>query len=313
MAIYRESLPQCLNGLFLTDSGLETRLIFEDGYQLDQFAVFVLLTNTKDRLRLKRYYIEHALLAIKYHCHFILESVTWRASADWAKKLGINLQELDSLNKQSIQLLEEVRSQFATPNNKFIISACIGPRGDGYQISTKMNEQQAFDYHKVQIQSFVNTQADMVSALTINYVQEAIGIVKAAQFYNMPVVISFTLETDGLLPSGQSLKEAILQVDKSTSNGPLYYMINCAHPTHFEQVLIAGEKWPTRIKGIRANASCKSHQELDESDVLDIGDPYELGQQYKKLLTNFKHINILGGCCGTDIRHIEQIAKACQG
>jgi S-methylmethionine-dependent homocysteine/selenocysteine methylase len=126
----------------------------------------------------------------------------------------------------------------------------------------------------------------------------------------MPVVISFTVETDGKLPTGQPLPEAIQEVDAATGRAPAYYMINCAHPSHFEAVL-DGQAWMARLRGIRANASKRSHAELDAAPDLDDGDPVELGQQYSDLRMRFSQINVLGGCCGTDHRHIEHIGAAC--
>jgi S-methylmethionine-dependent homocysteine/selenocysteine methylase len=151
----------------------------------------------------------------------------------------------------------------------------------------------------------------MVTALTMNYAEEAVGVARAAKNADMPVVISFTVETDGRLPSGQTLRAAIEQVDSATSLYPSYYMINCAHPTHFEHVLTEDEPWKQRVRGLRANSSRKSHAELDESSELDIGDPLELGKQYAQLKRRLPHLNVMGGCCGTDDRHLEQIAAAC--
>ena len=174
-----------------------------------------------------------------------------------------------------------------------------------------MSADEAQQYHAAQINTFSQTDADMVSAFTLNYVDEAIGIVRAARAAGMPVVISFTVETDGRLPTGQTLKDAIECVDAATQSAPAYYMINCAHPTHFDDALVAGEAWTERIRGIRANASRMSHAELNESAELDAGDPVEFGHQYKALVGRFEKLNVLGGCCGTDHRHVEQICEAC--
>ena len=192
-----------------------------------------------------------------------------------------------------------------------VISGCIGPRGDGYAPDQKMSIEQAQAYHQIQIHSLAEAGADCITAMTINYTEEAIGMVQAAQAEGIPIVISFTVETDGKLPTGQTLQDAIVQVDAETQQGPIYYMLNCAHPTHFADVLIPGEAWIERIRGIRANASRKSHAELDESEMLDDGNPQELGQEYRQLLAKLPHLNILGGCCGTDLRHVKAICQAC--
>jgi S-methylmethionine-dependent homocysteine/selenocysteine methylase len=192
-----------------------------------------------------------------------------------------------------------------------VISGCVGPRGDGYIPTDAMTAEEAQHYHQAQIETFCKADADLVTAITMNYMEEAIGITRAAQTAEMPVVISFTVETDGKLPTDQSLKDAIQQVDAATNNGPVYYMINCAHPTHFANTLVAGEPWLERIRGLRANASTKSHAQLNESETLDDGNPEELGSQYRELKNKLQNLNVLGGCCGTDDRHIEAICKAC--
>ena len=145
----------------------------------------------------------------------------------------------------------------------------------------------------------------------MNYAEEASGIARAAREAGMPVALSFTVETDGRLPTGQPLNEAIAQVDSETGAYPAYYMINCAHPTHFDTVLAPESEWINRIGGLRANASRMSHAELDEAEELDAGDPVELGQEYADLKRHLPNLTVLGGCCGTDHRHIEQIGLAC--
>jgi len=310
-AKYRKNLPQLSGDLFLTDGGIETTLIFHKGFELPEFAAFDLLNNDAGYSALKNYFSTYAGVANKYGVGFILESPTWRSSPGWGQKLGYSEKALVQANKQAIQLVSDVRVQYENPNTPIVISGCIGPSGDGYNPVTWLTETQAEKYHTPQIQTFAETEADMVTALTMTYAEEAIGIVRAAQAADLPVVISFTVETDGKLPSGQTIKNAIEQVDAATNSGPVYYMINCAHPTHFENSLPIGEKWVERLRGIRANASCLSHAELDEAEELDDGNPVELGFQYRQLKNRLPRLNVLGGCCGTDHRHIEAICQAC--
>lgn len=304
-------LPQLDYRPFLTDSGLETTLIFIDGIELPEFAAFILLETTDGRRRLRHYFERHAAIAHESSSGFIAESPTWRANTDWAEKLGYSRRELDTANKQAITMLADLRDRDGRGEREYVISGCIGPRGDGYDPRHMLTADDAERYHARQIASFAETQADLVSALTITYVEEAIGITRAAQDAGLPVVISFTLETDGRLPSGTELGDAIDEVDAATDRGPAYYMVNCAHPTHFEHVLDAGGSWLGRLRGIRANASRRSHAELDEALELDDGDPVELGSEYASLVARFPGLTILGGCCGTDERHIEQIARSC--
>lgn len=311
MAQYRNALPQLAGTFFLTDGGIETTLIFHEGLELPDFAAFHLFKTPQGEAALRKYFRTYAEIAKRFGTGLILESATWRASADWGKKLGYTPAELADANRRAIHLLEELRSEYETEQMPIVISGCIGPRGDGYVPDRAMSAHEAEVYHREQIETLAGTAADMVCAITMNYVEEAIGITRAAQRANMPVAISFTVETDGTLPTGQPLKTAIEEVDDATSGYPSYYMINCAHPSHFDQVLTNGAGWAQRIRGLRANASRMSHAQLNEASELDAGNATELGQEYADLKERLPQLNVMGGCCGTDHRHIEQIASAC--
>jgi S-methylmethionine-dependent homocysteine/selenocysteine methylase len=310
MAKYRQDLPQLSNQLFLTDGGIETTFIYHNGIDLPYFAVFDQLKSEKGTQALRDYYSRHAAIARANGLGFILESPTWRASADWGKKLGYTPSALADINHQSIAFLETLRKEFETAQSPMPISGCIGPRGDGYDPGRIMSEAEAEDYHAGQAQVFAKTAADMVTAITMTNINEAVGVTRAARATAMPVAISFTVETDGRLPSGELLRQAIEAVDAKTGNAPAYFMVNCAHPTHFDDTLVKAD-WSKRIRGIRANASKCSHAELDKATELDAGNPLEFGQQYRAIRDRLSHINVLGGCCGTDHRHVEQIALAC--
>jgi homocysteine S-methyltransferase len=309
MARYRNALPQLGDDLFLTDGGIETTLIFHDGLELPDFAAFHLLGKADGETALRRYFRSYADIARRYGTGLILETATWRASADWGKRLGYSRDALAEANRRAVDLLEEIRDEY--PDLEIVVSGAIGPRGDGYVPDRAMTEAQAEAYHSEQVDTFAATAADMVCAITMNYVEEAAGVAQAAKRAGMPVAISFTVETDGRLPTGQALTDAIEQVDDATARYPAYYMINCAHPTHFEHVLADAGPAVERIRGLRANASRMSHAELNEAAELDVGDPAELALQYAGLRALLERLNVVGGCCGTDHRHIEQIAAAC--
>jgi S-methylmethionine-dependent homocysteine/selenocysteine methylase len=311
MARYRNALPQLGGDLFLTDGGIETTLIFHEGLQLPDFAAFHLLKEREGTDALRKYFRTYAALAKRFGVGLILDSATWRANADWGARLGYTKAELAHANRTAIAMLEALRGELEDDKTRVVISGCIGPRGDGYDPVQLMSERDAEAYHSEQIETFATTAADMVTALTMNYVEEAVGLTRAAKRAGMPVAVSFTVETDGALVTGQSLQGAIEQVDAATSSYPAYYMINCAHPTHFDGALGAKHPWVHRIRGLRANASSKSHAELNESPELDIGNPTELGSQYAQLKQRLPQLNVMGGCCGTDDRHVEQIAVAC--
>jgi homocysteine S-methyltransferase len=308
---YRNHLPQLdgTGGLFLTDGGIETTLIFHDRLDLPCFAAFDLLKDEDGRAALGRYFSRHAAIARARGVGFVLESPTWRANPDWGRKVGYSDVALAEANRAAIALMETVREAQETTRSPMVISGCIGPRGDGYVPSEMMSEHEAEEYHSAQIATFAQTAADMVCALTMNYVEEAIGIARAAAQAGVPVAISFTVEIDGRLPSGQPLAEAITQVDDETDGAAAYFMVNCAHPTHFEHVLEPGSAPLERIRGLRANASTMSHAELDEAEELDEGDPVDLARRYAELRHRLPRLNVVGGCCGTDHRHIREISR----
>lgn len=310
MAKYRRSLPLMKGGTFLSDGGMETTLIFHEGVELPHFASFVLLSTSDGRRRLLNYYTRYLDIAQHHGTGFVLDTATWRASADWGTKLGYDAKALAELNQDAVYLLTELRAEYERPQAPIVLSGAIGPRGDGYRAS-RMSPDEAEDYHAAQVAAFAVSDADMICAYTITNIDEAIGIARSAQSHGLPCAISFTVETDGRLPNGRSLKEAIEIVDAATGRFPQYYMINCAHPDHFEASLDTGSAWVHRIGGIRANASTKSHSELDDSETLDAGDPAELGQRYRMLTHRLPRLRVLGGCCGTDHRHIAAICEAC--
>jgi homocysteine S-methyltransferase len=306
---HREPLPQLSGGTFITDGGMETTLIFHAGFDLPQFASFVLLDDENGVEALRNYYAPYVEIARKQGVGIILDTPTWRANPDWGVRLGYSPDALADIDRRGVALLEHLRAN-AGDKPPLVISGCVGPRGDGYRADESMSAAEAEEYHAPQIATFAEAAADMISALTLTYANEAVGIVRAAQEAAIPAVVSFTLETDGCLPSGQPLQEAIEEVDSKTTGAAAYFMINCAHPTHFADVFDNGGAWIDRIRGLRANASVKSHAELDEADELDEGDPVELAQQYSALSTRLRNLTVVGGCCGTDHRHVAAISAA---
>lgn len=311
MARYRTHLPQLDGTLFLTDGGLETTLVFIDGVDLPHFAAIDMLRRDGGRDRLARYYEQYLDIAAARGCGFVMESVTWRGNREWTRRLGYSEAEHLRANQIAIEDLAALRDRRETPALPIVISANIGPRGDGYDPGAIMTADEAEAYHATQIAIFADTSADMVTAMTITNTPEAIGIVRAAAKRSLPVVISFTLETDGRLPTGQPLASAIGEVDAATDGAAAYFMINCAHPTHFADVVAEGGDWVRRIGGIRANASTRSHEELDNSTDLDSGDPEQLGRDYALLHALLPAATVFGGCCGTDHRHVACIGDQC--
>ncbi|HEY8629870.1 MAG TPA: homocysteine S-methyltransferase family protein [Gaiellaceae bacterium] len=306
---YRAQLPQLSGETFITDGGMETTLIFDDGIALPDFASFILLDDASGIDVLRAYYTSYLEIAAEHGVGIVLDTPTWRANPDWGDRLGYSAAALADVDRRGVALLEELRAT-AEGVPHVIISGCIGPRGDGYRVDNEMTSEEAQRYHEPQVATFADTAADLVSALTLTYADEAVGVARAARDAGIPSVISFTVETDGRLPSGQPLREAIEEVDGQTQGVVAYFMINCAHPTHFAHVLEEGGDWRGRIRGLRANASEKSHAELDEAEELDPGDPAALARHYRELQTRLPSLTVVGGCCGTNHRHVAEICTA---
>lgn len=295
----------------LTDSGLETWLVFHRGVDLPDFAAFPLLDDPAGRELLAEYFRDHARIAVQAGTGIVLETPTWRANADWGARQGYDAAALDRVNRDAVAFVRDVVSEF--DGVEIVVSGNIGPRGDGYNPAELLAPDEAASYHRAQIESFKAAGADRVTMLTATHAGEAIGVVQAASSADMPVVVAFTVETDGRLPSGQALHEAVAEVDEATGGAALQFGVNCAHPDHFTSALEVDSPAISRIGLMRANASRASHAELDEAEELDDGDPVELAGQYAALRRAHPHLEVLGGCCGTDVRHVEAIAHMCVG
>jgi S-methylmethionine-dependent homocysteine/selenocysteine methylase len=299
--------------LILTDGGLETTLIFHEGVDLEHFAAFPLLDEAGGRDVLRAYFVPFLALAREHGAVFQLDTPTWRANRDWGARLGYDAAALDRVNRDAVAFAREVAAAYAR-DVAVRVNGAIGPRGDGYVVGERMTADEATRYHADQVGSFAAAGADVVGAATMTYPEEAIGVARAAADAGIPALVSFTVETDGRLPDGTELGAAIAAVEAATGGSPEAYMINCAHPTHFAGVLgEADDACRARIAGLRANASRMSHEELDAAEELDAGDPLDLAERYVALRDQLPELAILGGCCGTDHRHVGAIASAWRG
>ncbi|WP_238018248.1 homocysteine S-methyltransferase family protein [Dactylosporangium sp. AC04546] len=300
-------LPQLGPDVFLADGGIETDLIFNKGAELPEFAAFTLLSTEDGTRLLDGYFREYLAVAAEAGTGLVLESATWRANPDWAAKLGYDADGLARANRQAVELLLRLRDEQPT-GRPVVVSGCVGPRSDGYRPEQLMDTDAATEYHSTQIRQLRG--ADLVTAITMGYPEEAIGVARAARDAGLPAVISFTVETDGTLPVGMPLAEAVARVDEATDGYPAYYMLNCAHPDHFAAVLDPQAAWTHRIRGLRSNASRLSHAELDEAPTLDAGDPAGFGPLHRGLRDALPWLTVFGGCCGTDARHVRSLARS---
>lgn len=304
------TLPTPGGNPFLIDGGLETYLLFKEGFDLPYFASVTLLEKREGIVGLRDYYNRFLELARRHGAGFVLDAPTWRASPDWGETLGYGLGHLAGLNQRAVDLIEGHRRAAPADSPPIVLNAPIGPRGDGYDPGAVMSAEEAMEYHRWQVDVLADAGVDMVTALTMTNVQEAEGIAGAAVAAGLPVVVSFTVETDGRLPTGMALGDAVARIDDRFGEAIRFYMINCAHPSHFASVL-DDAALAQRIGGLRANASRMSHAELDEATELDEGNPSELAADYRALIDQLPSLCLLGGCCGTDHHHVDAIAGAC--
>lgn len=295
--------------LLLTDGGLETVMVFLEGLNLPHFASFTLLDHPAGRDALNRYYTGFLAEAAAQQAGFVLDTVTWRASVGWGKVMGLTAAQIDSVNQAAVAVVKALRADHKSNGRPILINGVIGPHGDAYAPDQVLSAQAAQDYHRRQVAVLAASGVDLISAMTISSLGEAVGIAKAAIEVDQPVALSFTVETDGRLISGMSLQDAITRTDEATDGAPLWYGINCAHPDHFRHILTGD--WVSRIGSLRANASRQSHAELDESSVLDDGNADDLARDYQALLQLLPGLHVVGGCCGTDLRHVAAIGHQC--
>jgi homocysteine S-methyltransferase len=291
--------------LALTDGGMETALQFHHGFDLPCFASFPVVGDERGRAALRRYFEPFLDTAQQHGLPFVLDTPTWRANPDWGTQLGYDADALAAANADAVEFARTLAGGHADVT----INGVLGPRGDGYVVGERMTGEQAAEYHAWQIGVLREAGVQRITALTLTYPEEAIGVVRAAAAAGMPVVPSFTVETNGRLPDGTSLAEAVERVDAATGATAEFFMINCAHPTHIAAGLDDAPALD-RIGGLRVNASALSHAELDEAEELDEGDPATLGRDNAALREKLPSVQLLGGCCGTDHRHVAQILAA---
>jgi homocysteine S-methyltransferase len=291
--------------LALSDGGIETYLTYRAGFELPCFAAFPLLSDARGREAIAGYFDGFFALAGRHGLPFVLDTATWRANPAWGAQLGCGMAELAGANREAVAFARELAGR----GDRVTVNGVVGPRGDGYAVSTRMSADEAADYHAWQIATLADAGAERITALTLTYPEEAIGVVEAAAACSVPVVAAFTVETDGRLPEGTPIADAIDRVDAATAGAAEFFMLNCAHPTHIAAGL-SGAPSERRIGGLRVNASALSHAELDASDSLDEGDPPALGRDNAALRARLPSVCLLGGCCGTDHRHVAEIVSA---
>lgn len=295
-------LPHQTDQRFLVFAATGTDLIFNRGVELPGFASFPLVEDPDVQPIIVDQMRELMKVSAESELGCIIDTLTWMANRDRAAPLGYDADRLATLNRKAVALMCELREE--DPRDDVLVALCIGPSRDAYARLEPMNVETARAYHRVQIGSVADAGIDLVNACTFNQIEEAAGAVLAAKDCGVPISVSFVVETDGCLDNGTGLEQAIDRVDELTGNAAAYFMVNCAHPDHFSHVLTGHP----RLKGMAVNASRCSHAELDDATELDDGDPQELGAQVAQLVRKFPHISVIGGCCGSDFRHMREMA-----
>lgn len=290
---------------WVTDAGLETDLIFRRGFDLPEFAAFPLVDDPRGREVLVGYYEDFARIAAAAGVGLLLETPTWRASRDWGVRIGYDEGALAAVNRAAVTLLRAIAKDWSDTLPAVRVSGQIGPKGDGYRPDLTVSIDEAAHYHRPQIQSLTDGGADACTALTLTTTNEALGIIAAARDVGLPVSVGFTVETDGTLPDGTRLSAAIERV--AADDAPDGFLVNCAHPDHVLPAFDRPGEWATQIRGLRVNASTMSHAELDAATELDAGDPASLAASHARLAAHLPGLEVVGGCCGTDARHVAAI------
>jgi len=290
---------------YVTDGGLETDLIFNHGAELPEFAAYPLLWTDEGRALLRHYYAAYADIAAAAGAGLLIETPTYRASTDWGRLLGHDPETLMEVNRHAVAFCRDLADGWRDRVTDVKVVGLIGQRGDGYAPGRGVHPDEAQDYHAPQVRAFAEAGADQVGVYTLTDPGEAIGVVRAADSYGVPVTVSFTVETDGKLPDGTTLRDAMEKVDSVAP--PAYFLINCAHPQHVLPALSQGGSWLDRIKGIQCNASTASHAELDEAEELDAGDLAVLIPAHRAVEKLLPSLEVVGGCCGTDSRHVAEL------
>jgi homocysteine S-methyltransferase len=295
--------------LYLSEGGQETEIMYKHGHDLPEFAMFPLLDDAKARADLDAMYARYLESAAASGFAALMGGLDYRASPDWAEKLGYSRETLREAQLRSIDFLREAAKPFAGQLPDILIAGVIGPRGDAYKLNRTITAQEAEEYHSVQLGTLREANVDLVSAMTFNNIPEAVGLSRAAKRVGLPIILNFTLDSSSRLRSGPTVREAIEAVDAEAGDAhPECYGLNCSHPIEMAPALEPGG-WFKRVRSLRPNAALMEKQALCKIGHLVDGDPPELGAQMGALAHRYPHLDIWGGCCGTWDTHLNHIAK----
>ena len=304
--------PRLKDKIYLTEGGTETEILYKWGYALPEFAMFPLLDNPEADAVIRDMYRRYFDVAAEHNTGMLVLGHDYRASPDWGAKLGYSPEGLAEMERRTVRFLDEIRAEYSAKVTDAYIAGCIGPRGDAYGTGAEIGENEAEDYHSVQLPTLRETPADMAIAVTFNNIPEAVGVIRAAEGIGLPIGVSLTLTTESRLRSGPTLRKAVETIDERTNGAAAWFGTNCSHPLEFEPALADEGPWIERLRYMRPNAVKMEKLALCKLGHLEDGDPVELGHQMGDLARRYPQMDLLGGCCGTDERHLDEIATNAQ-
>lgn len=299
---------------FLTDGGIETRLIYEFGIDLPDFASFLALFDDRGRAALREIYRGYLAVAAEFRMPMLVGAPTWRAHPECLRRFGFaKADDLRRVNAEAVAFLQDLRRETRT-ETLVHIAGVIGPRRDGYRAEDAPALDEARAYHEAQAQALAGLGVDLLYAPTFPSRDELAGVAQAMARTGLAYALAPVIDPKGRLLDGHSFAEAVRLVDESTDPKPLYFLAGCVHPSTFLAAAAEGgdrtmPRMPGRLAGIKANASPLPPEELDRLGHLDADAPAVLAQEILAARRRYG-LRILGGCCGTNDRHIRALAEA---
>ncbi len=308
MTHHDETPPRRPGLSWLTEGGIETEIMYKWGHDMPHFAMFPLLERAAAAADIRGMYRRYLDVAARHGFAALIGGFDYRASPDWGALLGYSDEGLAEANLRSIDFLRGLAREYRDGLPDARIAGYVGPRGDAYSLNRTITEDEAAEYHAVQLATLKRAGVDLAWAVTFNNPAEARGVVRAAREIGVPLALSFSLTSSSRLASGQTLAEAVQSVDAASDGYPAFYALNCSHPLEFEPALTPGA-WQDRLRCIRPNAARIDKIALCKLGHLEEGDPHELGRQMADVARRFPQMDIWGGCCGTCESHLEEIAR----
>lgn len=296
----------------MTEGALGIRLRNEYGIVYDSEVANANLIYREDaRKAITKITDQYLEIAVRYRQPMMFMTPTRRASRDNVRNSSYR-EELIEDNVKFYRSLLKKAMEKDPAHTELYLGGMMGCKGDAYKGTGALTANEAYEYHSWQAKLFAEAKVDFLYAAIMPTLPEAIGMAEAMAETGLPYIISLMIRTDGRMIDGTTIHTAIETIENSIEIKPIFYMTNCVHPANVGKALAwefnRTELVRNRLKGIQANASPLTPEELDDCCEILSSEPTELAEEIMKL---HKHhgFQILGGCCGTDERHIEEIAK----